>query len=80
MEKEELVRIIKKQICTLVPGIEENQIELNDPLAELGATSIVQARIIHSTAKRHLDNSVQFDLCNIKNIGDLVDSIYYNMK
>lgn len=76
MTKEDILKIVIKNTCEVMPELEGHQFSRNDRLVDLGANSIDRADIVALTVEELSLIIPRIELAVAKNIGGLVDVLY----
>lgn len=80
MNKEEIVRIIVKNIYEVIPELEGTNIKATDSMVHLGANSIDRAEIIMMTMEDLGLNIPKVELAGARNIGECAEVFYEKLQ
>lgn len=76
MKREEIIEVVKRHICEVIPEIEESDIKLSDSLSDIGANSVDRAEILMLIMEGTSLQIPRVELFGAKNIEELVELLY----
>lgn len=76
MEKIDILKLIARHSCEVIPDLEGHDFKASDRLVDLGANSVDRAEIIMMTMEALSLQIPRVALFGAKNIGELVDVFY----
>lgn len=79
MSKNEVFECLKEEIIEIMFDIDESSIVLSASLKELGTNSIDRVDIIMGTCEKLGVAIPMMEFANLKNIGEIVDTIYSHL-
>jgi len=80
MNKHEILRIIIRNTCEVIPELEGHSFKPDDSLVDLGANSIDRAEIVTMTMEDLSLKIPRIELSGVKNIGELAEVIYEKLQ
>lgn len=76
MNKEDIFRIITRNLTEVLPGLENHEFKPEESMRDFGANSIDRSEVIMMTLENLGINVPLIELAKAKNMGDLAGSIY----
>jgi polyketide biosynthesis acyl carrier protein len=76
MKKENILELIVKNICEVMPELETHDFQQDDSLKNLGANSIDRVEIVMMTMEALSLEIPKEELLRVKNIGELSNLFY----
>lgn len=73
MTKEEILDVVARQVCEVLPDLEGHTFQRADRLVDLGANSVDRAEIVMMVMETLALRIPRVELFGVKNLGELVD-------
>lgn len=80
MNKEDIVELVVRHSCQVIPGLAGHEFKQSDRLIDLGANSVDRAEIITITMEALSLQIPRVELFGTNNIGELADVLYEKLQ
>jgi polyketide biosynthesis acyl carrier protein len=80
MSKDDIFKLLIRNICEVLPDLEGHDFKPDDRLADLGANSVDRADIVMMTMEALSLQIPRVELFGAKNIGELTNVLYEKLQ
>lgn len=80
MKQEEIFALVVRNICEVIPELENHPFQRSDRLVDLGANSVDRAEIVTLSMEALSLKIPRVELFGVKNIGELADVLYAKLQ
>lgn len=80
MNKEDIIKLIARHTCEVIPELTGHNFKPGDRLVDLGANSVDRAEIITITMEALSLQIPRVELFGANNIGELADALYEKLQ
>lgn len=80
MQTEEILQVVARCTCEVLPGLESHSFQMTDRLEELGANSVDRAEILTMVLESLNLKIPRVEMAGPKNVGELVHLLHAKMQ
>jgi len=80
MNKEDILKLVARHTCEVVPELKSHEFRSSDRLADLGANSVDRAEIVMMAMESLSLKIPRVEVFGAKNIGELVDVLHEKLQ